>query len=114
MARLTKKAIMAAPLRSEVFEVPEWGGDILLGEWPVARTQEMMALFQNVAGGTNTQDPAILVKLFIMGCIDPVFSEADIPDLLNASGAVIIRAAQRIMEINGLTQAAQDDARGKS
>ena len=35
MARLTKKAVLSAPLRTEEFEAPEWGGSILLGEWPV-------------------------------------------------------------------------------
>jgi len=113
MARLTKNAVLSAGLRTEEFAVPEWGGDILLGEWPIGRTQQMMAMFQG-AGDAAAQDPAIMVKLFIMGCLEPQFEESDIPALLETSGAVIIRAAQRIMELNGLTQAAQDDARGKS
>jgi len=114
MARLTKEGVLSAGLRTEEFDVPEWGGEILLGEWPVGRTQEMIAMFQGADATAVANDPAIMVKLFIMGCVDPAFSEADIPDLLESSGAVIMRAAQRIMELNGLTQAAQDTARGKS
>jgi hypothetical protein len=114
MARLTKKEVLKAGLRTAEFEVPEWGGSILLGEWPVGRTQEMMDLFQGANPDQASRDPNMLVKLFIMGCVDPVFTEADIPELLETSGAVIVRASQRIMEINGLTQAAQDAARGKS
>jgi hypothetical protein len=113
MARLTKKAVLSAGLRTEVFDVPEWGGDILLGEWPVGRTQEMVAMFQGL-DAQAAQDPNMLVKLFVLGCIDPVFSEDDIPELLETSGAVIMRAAQRIMELNGLTKASQDAARGNS
>jgi hypothetical protein len=113
MARLTKEAVLNAGLRTEDFPVPEWGGEILLGEWPIARSQQMMAMFKG-ADEVAAQDPAIMVKLFIMGCIEPQFDEDDIPALLETSGAVIIRAAQRVMELNGLTQAAQDAARGKS
>lgn len=94
--------------------MPEWDGSVLLGEWPVERTQQMIELFQGVGADTAVQDPAIMVKMFIMGCIDPEFDEEDIPDLLQKSGAVMMRAGQRIMELNGLTQAAQDNARGKS
>jgi hypothetical protein len=113
MARLTKKAVLSAGLRTEEFDVPEWNGSILLGEWPVGRTQEMVALFQGI-DAQAAQDPNMLVKLFILGCVDPVFSEEDIPDLLETSGAVILRASQRIMELNGLTKASQDAARGNS
>jgi len=114
MARLTKTAVLKAKLRTEEFDVPEWGGSILLGEWPVGRTQEMVAMFQGASAEQAAQDPNMLVKLFILGCVDPVFTNEDIPDLLETSGAVILRAGQRIMELNGLTQAAQDGARGKS
>ena len=115
MARLSKQQVKQSKLRTEEFEVPEWGGSILLGEWPAGRTGEIMAMFQGAdSEAAVASDPAIMVKLFVMGCIDPVFGEEDIPDLLESSGAVLMRASQRIMFLNGLTNEALDEARGKS
>lgn len=114
MKRLSKKQVLEAPLRTEEFEAPEWGGTILLGEWPVERTAAIMEMFSGQDAGLATKDPALLAKLFVMGCVDPVFTEEDIPDLVRLSGAVIMRTSTRIMALNGLTEAAQDEARGKS
>lgn len=114
MARLTKQQVKKSKLRTEEFDVPEWGGSILLGEWPAGRTGDIMTMFAGADSESAMQDPAIMVKLFVMGCIDPVFGEEDIPDLLESSGAVLMRASQRIMVLNGLTSEALDEARGKS
>lgn len=115
MARLSKQQVKKSTLHTEEFEVPEWGGSLLIGEWPAKNNAGIIALFK---GSDNedvlAQDPALMVKIFVMGCIDPKFEEEDIPELLEASGPVILRAAQRIMELNGLTAKAGDEARGKS
>jgi len=112
MARLSKQQVLKAPLKTEDFEVAEWGGSILIGEWPVERTSSIMDMFRN--NDAAMSDPSLLVKLFVMGCIDPVFTEDDIPDLLQKSGAVILRASQRIMVLNGLSENALTEARGNS
>lgn len=115
MARLSKQQVLKAKLRTEEFDVPEWGGSILLGEWPADRTADIMAMFQDAGDqAAVVMDPALMAKLFVMGCIDPEFSEEDLAALRKTSGAVMMRAAQRIMELNGLTERALDDARGKS
>ncbi len=112
MPRLSHAQVLESPLRTEEFEVEEWDGSLLLGEWPVERTAELMKMGgDKVDPGAN---PDFLVKLFIMGCIDPVFSEEDAEELRRKSAAVILRVAQKIMVLNGLTQEAVDDARGKS
>ena len=115
MARLNKAQILEAPLRTEEYEVPEWGGSILLGEWPVEQTQQIRKLFESMdMSRAVAEDPAFVVKLFIMGCVDPVFTEADIPELLQKSGMVMTRLLPKIMALNGLSEASQDEARGKS
>ena len=112
MKRLSYDQVLESSLRTEEFPVPEWGGSLLLGEWPVERTQELMQM-----GGKDLdpgKNPDFLVRLFIMGCIDPIFTAEDAEVLRKKSAAVMLRFAQKIMLLNGLTQEAVDDARGKS
>ena len=112
MKRLSHAQVLESTLRTEEFDVPEWDGSLLLGEWPVERTQELMQMGgKDLDPGAN---PDFLVKLFIMGCIDPVFTAEDAEVLRKKSAAVMLRAAQKIMALNGLTQEAVEDARGKS
>lgn len=112
MPRLSKAQVLESGLRTEDFDVPEWGGSLLLGEWPVGRTAELMEMGGGKADpGSN---PDFLVKLFIMGCVDPVFSQDDAVALRETSAAVMLRVAQKIMVLNGLTEEATDNARGKS
>ncbi len=112
MSRLSHAQVLESGLRTEEFYVEEWEGSLLLGEWPVERTQELMTIGgKDIDPGAN---PDFLVKLFIMGCIDPVFTTEDAEVLRGKSAAVMLRAAQKIMLLNGLTQEAVEDARGKS
>ena len=112
MKRLSHAQVLESSLRTEEFYVEEWDGSLLLGEWPVERTQELMSMGgKDIDPGAN---PDFLVKLFIMGCIDPVFTTEDAEVLRTKSAAVMLRVAQKIMSLNGLTQEAVDDARGKS
>ena len=112
MKRLSHAQVLESSLQTEEFFVEEWNGSLLLGEWPVERTQELMTMGgKDIDPGAN---PDFLVKLFIMGCIDPVFTAEDAEVLRKKSAAVMLRAAQKIMALNGLTQEAEEDARGKS
>lgn len=112
MSRLSHAQVLESTLRTEEFDVEEWEGSLLLGEWPVERTAELMQLGgDKIDPGAN---PDFLVKLFIMGCIDPVFTAEDAEVLRKKSAGVMLRVAQKIMILNGLTQEAVDDARGKS
>lgn len=108
--RLTREQILAAKLRTEEVEVPEWGGSVLIGEFPVARMQDIIAKFGAVVGN----DPRFMVDLLVSCCLDPQFSQEDAEELIGASSAVVLRLATRIMQLNGLTEASLDEARGKS
>jgi hypothetical protein len=110
--RVTRQQVLDTPLKTKEIDVPEWGGEILIGEWPVERTGEIMHLFG--AKNDPATNPEYLVYLLIMGCLDPVFSSEDVEALQKQSGAVVLRVAQEIMRFNGMTQEALDDARGKS
>lgn len=110
MGRLSAAQVLDAPLRTEEFAVPEWGGSLLLGEWPVEKTKDLMEM----GGKDVAANPDFMVKLFIMGCVDPVFSADNAEGLRKKSAAVMLRVAQRIMVLNGLTEEATDEARGKS
>lgn len=112
MKRLSHAQVLESSLRTEEFYVEEWNGSLLLGEWPVEKTQDLMTMGgKDIDPGAN---PDFLVKLLIMGCIDPVFTAEDAEALRKKSAAVMLRVAQKIMRLNGLTQEAVDDARGKS
>ncbi len=113
MARVTRGQLLTAPLRTETVPVPQWGGDVVIGEFPVGKRNELMA---SVMGddGKVVVSPDIELRLFIAGMVDPEFAPEDATTLQSVSGAAISLVAKEIMRLNGMDASAQDGARGES
>lgn len=114
MARLSKQQVFEAPLKTEEVEVPEWGGTVLVSEMPVAKRTELLSRFVTADGKPTAVSAALELDIFIAGCIDPEFSQADAAELQKVSGAAVGRVARVVMALNGLGGDAADEARGNS
>ena len=110
---LTREAILAAPLRTKLLPVPQWGGEVVISELPVGKRTALMGSIMG-KDGQITINPDIELMLFIAGMHDPQFTAEDAEALQKVSGAVVSDIAKEIMALNGMTSGAQDDARGES
>lgn len=110
MARLSKQHVLKTPLKTEEVEVEEWGGTVLVSEIPVARRN---ALFGKYLGpdGKPIVSMSLYLDMFVAGCIDPEFSEAEASQLSHEPVEAVARV---IMRLNGLGGEAADEARGNS
>lgn len=101
-------------------EVPEWGVTLELRAFSLqARSAflDAMGLGQHedgveLEGAIGKMYPAMLIA----ACFDPetgaaAFTEADRPMLLSKNGKVVDRLGDVIMQMNGMTEGAIDDAK---
>ena len=111
--KLTRDAILTAPLRTEDVHVAQWGGDVTICEMPVAKRNALLADMLDTSGNVKVS-PDIELKLFIAGMYDPQFTQEDAEALQNVSGAAVSEVARAVMQLNGMGADALDDARGES
>lgn len=111
--KLTREQILAAQLRRQQVFVPQWGGEVTICEFPVAKRNELMASVLGDDGKTKVS-PDIELRLFIAGMYEPAFTPQDAAELQVVSGAAVSMVAQEIMKLNGMDASAQDGARGES
>ena len=105
MARLTRDQIIELPTRTEVVEVPEWGGDIEIRELSLAQVEAIEKPRSNVDAG---------LKVFLEGVIDPQFQPSDYETLKKRGHAAMMRVLARIMSISGMDADSQAEILGKS
>ena len=105
---LTKEAILTADdLKRECVKVPEWGGDVWIAVLPGTEREKFEARIAEASGKMGIT--GVLAYLLIAAIRDddgqPLFTEADIPQLAGKSGAVLMRLTEKAMKINGLLPA---------
>jgi hypothetical protein len=104
MSFLSKGEILGRPLKTEVVDVPEWGG--------IVRVRELTAKERCTLGHTANQSKesnqvATYTSLAVcMGLVDDagnqLFSEEELNKLLESSGQVIDRLYNVIARLSGL------------
>lgn len=114
---LSKNQILeAADLKSEVVDVPEWGGSVLVRTMTGAdRDAFETSMITVAADGTRRPDMSNLrAKLVALTLVDEannrLFDVADIPRLALKSAAALERVFEAAQRINGLGAVAQDAA----
>jgi hypothetical protein len=100
MARATREKILAADdFRSEVMDVPEWGGEVTIRSLSFTAANGM---FKEEVKGF---DPRL--RLIAACLVDdagaPIFSEEDLSALGGKDAEVIARIWKKCVEINGMT-----------
>lgn len=113
MARVTKAAIFAAPLVQKEITVPQWDGEVLIGEFPVEQRQTLLKSIMGPDGSVRVS-AEIELQVFLAGMVDPEFTPEDGAQMQKVSGAAVSFVAQQIMALNGMTAEAADNARGES
>lgn len=109
--KLTREAILSAQLRTR--DIEAFDGIITISEMPVGKRNKLMASIMNTDGKIQVS-PDIELRLFIAGMYDPAFTQDDAEALQLVSGAEVSKVAQAIMQLNGMSPNAQDEARGES
>src|SRR3990167_873470 len=111
---LTREAIIAAAdITDEIVEVPEWGGAVKVRGMSVA---DRTALLEKIIDEkTEKIDPekATLVA-FIVGVVEPKFTEADFPALRQKSAAALDRVTAAFLKLSGIDTKALASARKNS
>ena len=113
MKRLTRESILAAQLRTKEVVVPAWDGSVTICEMPIGKRNAMLQSIMDSDGKVKIS-PDIELKLFIAGMYDPPFTPDDAELLQSVSGAAVSFVAKEIMQFNGMSPDAADEARGES
>lgn len=103
---LTRDAILAVPdLQTEVVDVPEWGGSVVVGVMTGAERDAWEASLVDAKGKVNIEN--IRARLVARTIRDEagarMFSDTDIAALGNKSAAALDRCAKVAQRLNGLT-----------
>lgn len=110
---LTRDQILAATtLKTEVVEVPEWGGDVLVSAMTGTARDAWEQSIVSKGGGIEN----VRAKLVAATLVDtdgmPLFTAKDIAALGRLSSAALDRVAKVAQRLNGLTADDLEDAKG--
>ena len=104
MAMLTKEQIQAAnDLRSKIIPIPEWGGEVRIQTATVKRVSEVLGTMANAAIPKDQ-------RLFLLCVVEPVFTEADLPWLIEKSAVAFTTVMNEINTLLKHTEAAATEA----
>lgn len=110
---LDKAAILKADDRPvEIFEVPEWGGQVRLKKWSVA---DQMA-FEEVAADKGERSRTAFAFAVTLSLVDEagelIFTAEDVPALMAKGAGPLVRLFRRISDQNRLGADALEAAEG--
>jgi hypothetical protein len=107
--RLTRDAILAADdHKTEVVQVPEWGGEVVVRGLRGRERDEFEASIVERRGRQMVPNTAnIRAKLVVLCCVDddgkPLFNKTDVEQLGEKSGAPIDRIYEVAAKLSGMT-----------
>ena len=109
---ITKEQVLATKPALKEVEVPEWGGSV----WIRPVTLGEQGKLANAGTKFEKADPSARLKgttvaLIIWVVSDengtPLFSDTDIPALMNQPAAIFLRLQDAILELSGLTESSR-------
>lgn len=109
---LSAAAIFAAADRPvKDVQVPEWGGAIRLRQWSAADMQAYEASVPEDGDGLTG-----LAKALVLAAVDEqgqaLFTDADIPALVEKSAKVLVRLGKIVLDMNAIGAEALETAKG--
>lgn len=113
---LTKEAILAAQdIRTEVVDVPEWGGEVTIAEMTgTARDTYERLLFTKVGDSADIRD--LRAKLVAFSIVDDdgnlMFSPAEVAELGKKSARALTHVFDAASELNAIGEEGLDEAAG--
>ena len=115
MGLLTKGDILASRLKSEVVEVPEWGGSVRVRELSAAQRDSWDSTFRFDAEGNATTESLrnMRARMCAISIVDesdmPIFSPVEADQLGQLSGVALHRVYAVCRRLNGM-----DDSTAKN
>lgn len=116
---LTKDEILATKgkLKTQVVEVPEWGGDVLASELSGTERDAWEASIVSSQGKTVRRDMRNIRAKLVARCIvdeagQRLFSDADIDELGALSASALDRVFSVAQQLNGMREADIEELAG--
>jgi hypothetical protein len=104
----------AAPkdIKEEILEIPEWGYSVEVKSLTAAQSARVKQRgFSFTEGGTDVAWAEMEIMQFMMGVKKPKFTEEQVLDLHNQSGAGFARVIAWIDEHSGINKKALEESR---
>lgn len=109
---ITKEQVLATKPALKEVEVPEWGGSVwirpvTLGEQ--GRLANAGAKYEKADPSTRLKGTTVALIIWVVSDENgmPMFSDSDIPSLMNQPAAVFLKLQDAILELSGLTESAR-------
>jgi hypothetical protein len=108
---LTKNDILKQKkLKTEIVDIPEWGGSIIVQEMTAAQRDSFEAwTLSQGEGNTKGMRVAILIHTVVDENGKQIFTDLDMPDLAKKSGVIIDKIAAVGLRLNGMTEEAVEE-----
>ena len=113
---LTKAQILEAKdLRTQIVNVPEWGGDVLVRLLTAAEREEITSIWTQHANADNATKSTLTSDAMLLRCTvdeagNALFDDADLPALKGKSSMAISRVIDAALALNAMAADSVEDA----
>lgn len=110
MGLLTKEAILAAnDLKTEVVQVPEWGGEVMITTMTAAAKDDYEQSLVNMVNGQARENLSNIRAKLVAACLvdeegNRLFSSKEIEQLGSKSGKAMDRVFEAASRLNAISQ----------
>lgn len=106
MTLLSREAILKAKLKTKTVPVPEWGGDVKIREMTAAEMQAQGMEFIGPNGQPDVRRAKDVYARLVVKCVineagEPIFTEADVPELSKKGGSALKLLGDEIQALSG-------------
>jgi len=99
-------------LKTKKLKIDEWGGEVIITEFNAAERQKHTEIF----GKEGLSSDEVIARVVALGLVaedgSRLFTEEQVEGLRKKSAVVLERIVKEILTINGLGEAAVEDAKG--
>lgn len=113
---LTKTQILEAKdLRTQVVNVPEWGGDVLVRLLTAAEREEITSIWIQHANADDSTKSTLTRDAMLLRCTvdesgNPLFDDSDLPALKKKCSVAIGRVIDAALTMNAMAADSVEDA----
>jgi len=112
-ARLTKEEIFAAKLPEKELFVPQWNGNVVVQGMSAGDRLEMLAKMRKPDSEELDMEQVTFLAI-VLGCVEPNFTEDDVPQLKNTSAEALDLITTEWMKLSGINPESAGEARKNS
>ncbi len=113
MRILSRDDVLAAKLRFQVVEVPEWGGAVHVWELSALRRLELEEALRERKDAPGTERAVEVARWCVGDAAGPYDPPLEVADLQARSAAALLRVSQAALRLNVLSGAAAEEVAGE-